>query len=152
MSNIGFDNISIERENFTRNKLHLKNSPCAVSVLYTEERFCFEISIRCAAYKILIDCTFLKLPRVYLLSPCINMRNWHDIHTYGEIFHDLYNKKLPCLCLMFPKEREWESSMLINQTLLPWAIEWTEFYEIWLLSGKWSGKGVHSLRNAVKEQ
>ena len=32
---------------------------------------------------------------------------------------------------------------MLTESYIPWAIEWTEFYELWLLTGTWYGGGVH---------
>ncbi|WP_176968657.1 hypothetical protein [Amycolatopsis xylanica] len=43
------------------------------------------------------------------------------------------------LCLYEPGE--WKSNMLLASTVLPWAIEWLYYYEIWLAIGEWTGGG-----------
>ena len=45
------------------------------------------------------------------------------------------------LCLNYPGE--WDSSMSVGHTILPWASEWLLHYEIWLATGEWTGGGVH---------
>jgi hypothetical protein len=45
------------------------------------------------------------------------------------------------LCLNYPGE--WDSSMSVGHTILPWASEWLLHYEIWLVTGEWTGGGVH---------
>ena len=45
------------------------------------------------------------------------------------------------LCLNLPGE--WNSSMSIGHTILPWASEWLFHYEMWLATGKWTGGGRH---------
>ncbi len=54
-----------------------------------------------------------------------------------------YNKELPCLCLTHYESDKWNSSIMLTESYIPWAIEWTEFYELWLLTGIWYGGGVH---------
>jgi hypothetical protein len=50
------------------------------------------------------------------------------------------------LCLYQPGE--WQSNMSIADTVLPWTTEWLYHYEIWLITGEWTGggdwPGVHS--------
>lgn len=48
------------------------------------------------------------------------------------------------LCLNLPGE--WDSSMSIGHTILPWASEWLFHYEMWLATGKWAGGGRHPPR------
>jgi hypothetical protein len=43
------------------------------------------------------------------------------------------------LCLYLPGE--WNPSMPIAYTILPWASEWLFHYELWLATGDWSGGG-----------
>lgn len=31
--------------------------------------------------------------------------------------------------------------MLIANTIVPWAVEWLFFYEVWLVTGEWGGGG-----------
>ena len=38
---------------------------------------------------------------------------------------------------------QWNSCMLIADTILPWISQWLYFYEAWALTGKWFGKGTH---------
>jgi hypothetical protein len=48
------------------------------------------------------------------------------------------------LCLYVPGE--WDPSMSIGHTILPWASEWLFHYEMWLATGKWTGGGRHPSR------
>ncbi len=38
---------------------------------------------------------------------------------------------------------EFTGAMFLADTIVPWAVEWLYFYEIWLATGKWCGGGVH---------
>ncbi len=48
------------------------------------------------------------------------------------------------LCLYYPGE--WRHDMLLATTILPWTAEWLMHYEIWLITGQWTGGG-HTSRN-----
>jgi hypothetical protein len=52
------------------------------------------------------------------------------------------------LCLHEPGE--WRPNMPIANTVLPWTTEWLYYYEIWLVTGEWTGGGdwprVHGSR------
>lgn len=37
---------------------------------------------------------------------------------------------------------EWNSGMLIANTIIPWASGWLFFYEFWLATGQWFGGGI----------
>ena len=47
------------------------------------------------------------------------------------------------LCLFFPKANEFDSKKLIVNYIIPWVSLWLFFYEVWLVTGKWLGGGIH---------
>ena len=102
-----------------------------------------ELLIRDGKYKLRIDIKVGKLPKVYVVEPEIDRSNPTEIHTYGFQYHPYYKKEIPVLCLTHLGEDKTNTSMPLIKTYIPWAIEWTEFYELWLLTGKWYGKGIH---------
>lgn len=68
--------------------------------------------------------------KVYVLDPALTVPEGMRLpHTFpGER-----------LCLHFPGE--WNGSMLIADTIVPWASEWLMHYEFWLATGQWHGGG-----------
>jgi len=58
-------------------------------------------------------------------------------HTYA------YDGKGTRLCLWWPKSRDWMPSMKLTDTFIPWIAEWLYYFELWLLTGEWSGGGEH---------
>lgn len=74
------------------------------------------------------------LPLVYTSKPRLELVNGFRLpHVYP----------LNTLCLYYGT-REWNSSMLIANTLVPWTAEWLAHYEVWLATdGDWLGGGVH---------
>lgn len=52
------------------------------------------------------------------------------------------------LCLYLPvvkpknKVSEWQPTMFLAKTILPWASMWLVYFEFWLSSGEWDGGGV----------
>ena len=48
------------------------------------------------------------------------------------------------LCLFYAPAREWNASMLIARTIVPWTCEWLFHFEAWLFTGEWDGGGVHA--------
>jgi hypothetical protein len=46
------------------------------------------------------------------------------------------------LCLYYGNE--WRHDMLLASTIVPWAAGWLIHYELWLVTGRWAGGGVHS--------
>ena len=47
------------------------------------------------------------------------------------------------LCLYLPGTQEWQPSMRLDQTVVPWTSLWLFYFECWLISGEWKGGGMH---------
>ncbi|MEQ8158309.1 MAG: hypothetical protein ABRQ36_06660 [Mesotoga sp.] len=56
------------------------------------------------------------------------------------------------LCLYYPKHYEWKPTMLIGETIIPWTSLWLFYYEVWLATGTWFGKGVHPTSNKKRDR
>lgn len=112
--------------------------------------FSAELSIRQGRYLLRLDYNVHETPRVYIITPEINMTDPTNIHTFGLKYHGSYNKDLPWLCLTYNKLDNWDPSIPLLESYIPWAIEWTEFYELWVLTGIWFGKEIH-LPNKCEE-
>lgn len=80
-----------------------------------------------------------SIPFVFILAPELFPRPGE---SYENIPHLIFNSEKPegsALCLFDPEGREWNSTMLIADTTLPWASEWLHHYECWHLDGVWRG-------------
>ena len=76
-------------------------------------------------------------PETYVRKPILACRA-------GQGLPHVYSQKEQKLCLFVPAGgKEWNSSMSIASTIVPWASEWLFFYEVWLATGRWLGGGVH---------
>ena len=53
------------------------------------------------------------------------------------------------LCLYYPGE--WNSTMNISDTIIPWISEWLYYFEFWSITGKWCGGGKHPTKRDTKE-
>jgi hypothetical protein len=62
----------------------------------------------------------------------------------GELPHVFPPADDPTLCLFDPKADEWDASMAIAHTVVPWALDWIACYELWLMTGRWTGGGRHA--------
>lgn len=72
-------------------------------------------------------------PIVHVLRPELHRRGDVAIpHRYSD----------GSLCLLYPKANEWQSTMAIAETIVPWTSEWLAHYEVWLACGSWRGGGV----------
>lgn len=47
------------------------------------------------------------------------------------------------LCLYYTKNKEWTKYDYIGNKIIPWISEWLYFYEVWLVTDKWLGGGIH---------
>jgi len=82
-------------------------------------------------------------PRVRIIEPQLEKpdgRNPPHLYSDGS------------LCLYYPKYYEWKSTMLIGETIIPWTSLWLFYYEIWLVTGAWFGKGEHPTSNKKRDR
>jgi hypothetical protein len=104
---------------------HLRPSPLSKQ---------YEIAIRYSSSKC--------FPCVFVLNPKLQQFNGQPIpHRYGD----------GSLCLFRPSKKEWNGTMRISDTILPWASLWLYYYEIWLATGEWLGGGEHPTTEAEKQ-
>ena len=85
-------------------------------------------------YTVQVQYRLGERPKVKVVKPGLRRRG-------KERCEHMYADDEPCL--YWPKQREWDGSMLIVDTIIPWTCEWLTHYEIWLFAGKWHGQGVH---------
>lgn len=86
----------------------------------------------------------MSVPKVYLNNQGI-LKSTEDTipHNYYTDYKSDKNQIVQ-LCLFYPKKNEWKKYMYIADTIIPWAIEWIYYYEIWRITGEWYGGGVHN--------
>ncbi len=65
-------------------------------------------------------------------------------NSEGELPHVYPPANNPTLCLFDPQADQWDGSMLIAETIVPWALDWIGCYEFWLMTGRWTGGGRHA--------
>ena len=82
-----------------------------------------------------ITYTLRDLPKVEIVKPLLILRSGATRipHTYLG----------PRPCVFLPTTNEWNGTKLIAQTIIPWTIAWLYFYEVWLVTGEWIGRGIH---------
>lgn len=86
-------------------------------------------------------------PKVYIISPKISKKNGESPPHIYEL-DSTWNSNDQCydalrLCLYYPGNKEFVYGDSLMSTVISWAIKWTEFYELWLLTGEWFGGGIH---------
>jgi len=90
---------------------------------------------RSIPYTFKLKYKFGSAPDVSIINPILknNLKDDDIPHTYPR------NK----LCLYYPFYKEFTSSMLISDTVIPWISLWLYHYENWHLTGVWMGGGIH---------
>jgi len=83
-------------------------------------------------YRVQICYKLHKRPEAFLLSPQLQE---YDGNSPPHLYSD--SSKNPSLCVYYPKYNEWESTMLLSDTFIPWISTWLHTYEYWLITGKW---------------
>lgn len=84
------------------------------------------------------------MPVVRVLSPSLIMNfDATEEAPLPHVYFEGPNYTLSPLCLFDPKAGEWNRSMLIANTTIPWAVRWLAAYEIWEATGRWVGGGRH---------
>jgi hypothetical protein len=74
-----------------------------------------------------------KQPQVSVIDPPL------ELHEGPTALPHVYHGDE--LCLHYPSQRK--PTMLIANTIVPWTAEWLMHYEIWLVTGEWTGGGDH---------
>ena len=86
-------------------------------------------------YLIRVVYSFRRRPVVSILSPKLRLAKGTSRlpHTYANGQLDI--------CVHEP--HEWNSRLLVADTIMPWVSQWLRFYEYWEQTGSWEGKGTH---------
>jgi len=98
-------------------------------------------------YRVLLVWDFkYVVPNVYILN--------NELCVVGlthRIPH-IYCKEKIKLCLYFPDYNEFDRTMSLCESVIPWTYLWLQYYEEWLYSGEWKGGDApHPLVSNVKE-
>jgi hypothetical protein len=80
-------------------------------------------------------------PEVMVVSPPLVARG------DGQPIPHVFPRNRPCLHL----PGEWTSDMWMHQTVIPWVSEWLFFYELWLATGSWMGRGHDGAKPSTAE-
>lgn len=95
------------------------------------------------SYLVRILYVLRERPNVTVIDPPLENRNGERIpHMFGQ-------KRL---CLFRYTHDEWDSSMRIDRTIIPWTCLWLFYYEIWLATGEWRGGGEHPEMNDSEQK
>lgn len=100
-----------------------------------------------AEYKIKVEYIRGKYPEIYVIEP-----RKLKLYPGNTTLPHVYSTPRQRLCLFYRIGREWNSSMYISNTIIPWTSEWLLHYECWLATGKWHGGGIHMESEIVKQK
>jgi hypothetical protein len=100
-----------------------------------------------AAYRIEIRYRLFDDPEVRVIEPELKRLPGNE---EGQLPHVYPPADDPTLCLFDPKASQWNPSMAIAETTVPWAVDWLACYELWLMTGKWPGGGRHPVEEQVQ--
>ncbi|MDC8012798.1 hypothetical protein [Tahibacter soli] len=83
-------------------------------------------------------------PQIWLVDPALEL--YTEFAPGERVPHIYFDSKHPLnsrLCVFDPQSDEWDSSLAIADTIVPWVIDWLVSYEGWHATGKWTGGGRH---------
>tara|TARA_R110002096_G_scaffold191691_2_gene373172 strand:+ start:1369 stop:1809 length:441 start_codon:yes stop_codon:yes gene_type:complete len=92
------------------------------------------------SYTICIVYRLAEAPVVKVLSPKLIRLPKNE---EGQLPHVYPPANDPSLCLYDPAADEWDPSMLLSQSIVLWTLDWLSCYELWLMTGRWTGGGRH---------
>ena len=55
----------------------------------------------------------------------------------GKKPHHIYVDEDDSLCVFYPSDGEWDRSMYLSETFVPWIVTWLSAYEYWQITGEW---------------
>ena len=79
----------------------------------------------------------MPVPEVYVIKP-IRLLHYPGEDKLPHVFDS--EKQQICLHLF----GEWNRTMAISTTYVPWSSRWLFSYETWVVSGVWIGKSFHN--------
>ena len=99
-----------------------------------------EVRPQFAWFKLQIRYRLGAFPDVRVLQPALVGLPEND---EGQLPHVYPPADDPTLCLFDPALDQWNPTMALAETTVPWAFDWIACYELWLMTGRWTGGGRH---------
>lgn len=96
-------------------------------------------------YTVVLVYQLRKSPKVWVVGDELEKLDSPDFPHKFDIDAE---KKMVRICLY--RYSEFNSSKLLANTIIPWAIEWLYYYELWLATGEWLGGGEHPKNGVPK--
>lgn len=104
-------------------------------------RWIGDVRAQYCTYRIEVRYRLGASPQVRVLTPKL-VRLPGNVE--GQLPHVYPPAEDPTLCLFDPRAEEWNASMYLAQTTVPWSLDWLACYELWLMTGRWTGGGRHA--------
>jgi hypothetical protein len=76
-------------------------------------------------------------PQVLVVKPDLT------VLAEGRKLPHVYQQRPTRLCLYMPRTGEWNPEKSIAATIIPWTVLWLFYFEEWILSNDWKGRGFH---------
>jgi hypothetical protein len=107
----------------------------------------YVVQLHYCAFSLQLAAIKSKTVHVEVLSPLLRRRAGAADPEIPHIYPNPIDKTLPRLCLHM--QHEWNSSMSIADTIVPWTVEWLAAYEGWRATGLWSAGGHNTERRVA---
>lgn len=124
-----------------------KNATCEID----DNQLCWLGKVKPTAfskeYNLIILYKINKAPEIWVIGD--ELEKIED-KNFPHIYDKKIDKKMVRICLY--RNYEFNHSMYLSNTIVPWAIEWLYYYELWLLTDKWLGGGVHPTNVSNKKE
>lgn len=94
-----------------------------------------------ARYTVCVEFKRNKPLRVWVVEPALNRRSPSE-----PVPHVYPDKTVPGgirPCLYLPSSDEFDRDGIAHLQIIPWLCEWLFHYEMWHITGVWSGGGKH---------
>ena len=82
-------------------------------------------------------------PTAYMINPAIEKV---DGKPPKHLYKQDKTGRRP-LCVFDPKTDEWNGTMLIAETFIPWVLTWLNAYEFWQITGVWEYNESKHIKN-----
>jgi hypothetical protein len=94
-----------------------------------------------SSYSLDVQYDIAGFPKVRVVAPGLTLL---PDNSEGQLPHVYPPANDPTLCLFDPELNQWDWSMSIADTTVPWACDWLACYEFWVITGVWRGGGRHA--------
>jgi hypothetical protein len=105
----------------------------------------YDVQIHYCAFR--LDIANIEARTVHVESVSPELRHRSDANI-PHVYPNRVKPTRPRLCLHM--RHEWDASLYIADTIVPWTAEWLVAYEGWRATGKWFAGGHNTARPAAQ--